>query len=184
MPARLAAALALLIFAASAGATPPPIGPYQGGLPPLRPGQPDATGEPRDFAGMVDAHNRARRAVGVPPLQWSAQLAATAQSWANRLGGEGCAMRHSRASGLGENLAWASGRQMSPAAVVALWVDEARAYNRAANSCAPGAICGHYTQVVWRNTRFVGCGLAECGNSEVWVCNYSPPGNYNGERAF
>jgi uncharacterized protein YkwD len=132
----------------------------------------------------VEAHNRARRAAGVPPLQWSAQLAATAQSWANQLRRERCTMRHSRTTGIGENLAWAASQQLSPAGVVALWVNEAPAYNRAANTCAPGAMCGHYTQVVWRNTRFVGCGLAECGDSEVWVCNYSPPGNYSGERPY
>jgi uncharacterized protein YkwD len=140
--------------------------------------------EPPFFAGMLDGHNRARHAVGVPPLQWSSRLAATAQGWANRLRSESCEMRHSRATGLGENLAWAAQQHMSPAAVVALWIGEARAYHRAANTCAPGALCGHYTQVVWRTTRFVGCGFASCGYSEVWVCNYSPPGNYSGERPY
>lgn len=160
-PALAAAALAALCAAAPAAAAPPP-----------------------EMAGMLEAHNRARQAVGVPPLQWSPQLAATAQAWADHLRGEHCAMRHSRTSGLGENLAWSPGRHMSPAAVVSLWVDEARAYHHASNSCAPGAVCGHYTQVVWRKTRLLGCGVAACGNAEIWVCNYTPPGNVNGDPPY
>ncbi|MBN8890071.1 MAG: hypothetical protein J0H91_07225 [Rhodospirillales bacterium] len=140
--------------------------------------------EPAQFAGMLAAHNRARRAVGVPDLHWSAEVAAIAQNWANRLRGANCAMQHSGTSGVGENLAWFGGAHASPADVVALWVGEARAYNPATGACAPGAVCGHYTQIVWRSTRFVGCGMASCGNSEIWVCSYSPPGNYVGHRPY
>jgi pathogenesis-related protein 1 len=143
-----------------------------------------AEGEPPAMAGMLAAHNRARHAVGVPDLQWSAKLAETAQGWAETLRGQHCAMRHSGAAGIGENLAWAGGRHLSPADVVAMWVREGRAFNPADNSCDRGAVCGHYTQVVWRNTKFVGCAIASCGDSEIWVCNYSPPGNYIGERPY
>ena len=42
-----------------------------------------------DLKDMVLAvHNRERAAVGVPPLVWSDTLAADAQDWANRHGGE------------------------------------------------------------------------------------------------
>jgi pathogenesis-related protein 1 len=30
----------------------------------------------------------------------------------------------------------------------------------------------------------VGCGVARSGRTEVWVCNYDPPGNYVGERPY
>ena len=173
------------IVLASAGQTwsaPPPImrNPAVGvPMPAAPPGV-----EPAPFSGMVAAHNRARRSVGVPDLAWSDPLARTAQAWAERLRGGRCEMRHSGASGLGENLAWASGTQLRPEDVVALWVREARGYAPASGACAPGAVCGHYTQVVWRETRFVGCGMARCGESEVWVCNYSPAGNVSGQRAY
>jgi uncharacterized protein YkwD len=150
----------------------------------VSPAAPVAAPEPARFAGMVTGHNRARRAVGVPDLAWSASLAATAQSWADRLAGQGCAIGHSGAVGLGENLAWASGRHLTNEEVVNMWEGEARAYSPATGACLPGGVCGHYTQVVWRDTRFVGCGMASCGNSEVWVCNYSPPGNYIGQRPY
>lgn len=140
--------------------------------------------EPQRFAGLVAAHNQARQAVGVPQLQWSAELASTAQRWADKLRESRCAMRHSGAAGLGENLAWASGQSLTPSQVVGMWVGERRDYDAARNSCAPGKVCGHYTQVVWRGTTHVGCGMASCGNSEVWVCNYTPPGNYVGQRPY
>ncbi len=140
--------------------------------------------EPPRFAGMLAAHNQARQSVGVPPLRWSAELAATAQRWADRLRESRCAMRHSGAAGLGENLAWASGQSLTPAQVVAMWVGERRHSDAARNTCAPGQVCGHYTQVVWRGTTHVGCGMASCGNSEVWVCNYTPPGNVMGQRPY
>ena len=45
-------------------------------------------------------------------------------------------------------------------------------------------MCGHYTQVVWRKSLRVGCGMATCGATEVWVCNYDPAGNWDGERPY
>ncbi len=145
---------------------------------------PTAELAPEQVTSLLALHNRARRAVGVADLQWSKELADTARVWAGRLRGEDCAMRHSGTPGVGENLAWAAGQHLSPAEVVALWVKEARSFNPTTGICAPGPVCGHYTQVVWRNTRFVGCAVALCANSEVWVCNYSPPGNVVGQRPY
>jgi pathogenesis-related protein 1 len=48
--------------------------------------------------------------------------------------------------------------------------------------------CGHYTQVVWRNTQRVGCGYSTCQSQgytfEIWVCNYDPPGNFIGQTPY
>jgi len=41
-------------------------------------------------------------------------------------------------------------------------------------------VCGHFTQVISTYSTHVGCGRARCETAEVWVCNYSPPGNYKG----
>jgi len=48
---------------------------------------------------------------------------------------------------------------------------------------------GHYTQVVWANTQFVGCGFGKCNDANGWmnnmfVCNYYPPGNWGGEYPY
>ena len=43
---------------------------------------------------------------------------------------------------------------------------------------------GHYTQLIWRDTTEVGCGLATANGYDVLVCRYTPPGNYQGEAPF
>jgi hypothetical protein len=40
----------------------------------------------------------------------------------------------------------------------------------------------HFTQLIWRDTKQLGCGVANCGGLEYWVCRYAPPGNWNGEK--
>jgi len=130
---------------------------------------------------MLNAHNRWRSQVGVPPLRWSPQLASYAQDWANQLAARG-AFEHRRNSPYGENLFWGQGRRWSPTEVVDDWGSEVQDYNYATNSCR--GICGHYTQVVWRDTTEVGCGVARSGSQEIWVCNYNPPGNYRGRKPY
>ncbi|MEO7138026.1 MAG: CAP domain-containing protein [Gemmatimonadales bacterium] len=44
-------------------------------------------------------------------------------------------------------------------------------------------MCGHYTQLVWRATREVGCALNSCPGPAFpnsIVCNYGPGGNSGG----
>jgi hypothetical protein len=36
---------------------------------------------------------------------------------------------------------------------------------------------------VWRGTSAVGCGKASCNGNDIWVCNYDPAGNVEGEYA-
>ncbi|MGK7923786.1 MAG: pathogenesis-related family 1 protein [Spirulina sp.] len=132
---------------------------------------------------MLNAHNEWRQKVGVPPLQWSPSLANYAREWANRLLREN-RFAHRQNSPYGENLASASGQRMSPARVVDMWGNEVRDYNYTNNSCNPGKVCGHYTQVIWESTREVGCGMARNRDREVWVCNYNPPGNIIGRRPY
>lgn len=132
---------------------------------------------------MVDAHNAWRKRYGVAPLTWSPQLATYAQEWANNLL-KTDRFEHRKNSRYGENLAAASGQQLSPERVVRMWGEEVSDYNYASNSCKPGKMCGHYTQVVWRKTTQVGCGVARSNGKEVWVCNYNPPGNYIGQKPY
>ena len=145
---------------------------------------------------MLGAHNNARRSKAVPPLRWSGQLAQVAADWANHLANRNsCRMRHRSGSGYGENLYWSSAvrwssgeravARVAPRTVVNSWVGEQRDYDARTNRCRSGRVCGHYTQVVWQGTTQVGCALSVCPDkAQIWVCNYSPPGNVVGQRPF
>jgi pathogenesis-related protein 1 len=131
---------------------------------------------------MLAVHNAIRERMDEPPLRWSDRLADYAQDWANHLLREG--QFHHRSHPLfGENLFQINGPRATPAEVVDIWASEARYYSYRTNTCR-GGMCGHYTQLVWSDTREVGCAVARDSISEVWVCNYDPPGNWVGERPY
>jgi hypothetical protein len=130
---------------------------------------------------MLDAHNAVRARVGVPPLVWSARLAETAQDWADYLMATR-AFFHSPDDHYGENLYAISGGGASPNQVVSTWAQEAAGYDLRRGSCA--GVCGHYTQLVWRATRELGCAVAADTEREVWVCEYNPAGNVVGFRPY
>jgi pathogenesis-related protein 1 len=77
-------------------------------------------------------------------------------------------------------------QQVSPEQVVDSWGSEKADYDYANNSCAPGKMCGHYTQMVWRTTATVGCARAVCEDNlqQVWVCQYQPAGNWVDNRPY
>lgn len=158
-------------------APPPPAAPGPYGQPP-----PAALEPPASLAqAMLAAHNAVRASVGDPPLTWSPRLAAFAQGWANRLIETGT-FAHRPDNSYGENLYAITGGTASPEQVVAAWADEARDYDIRSNTCT--AMCGHYTQIVWRATQDVGCAVAADPGREVWVCDYNPPGNVIGFRPY
>jgi pathogenesis-related protein 1 len=129
---------------------------------------------------MLHAHNNVRAEAGLPPLEWSGELATFAQKWANSLI---AAKRtaHSDKSPYGENIL-ATGLGSTPFSVVTEWASESQQYTYRTNAC--NGDCGHYTQLVWRNTRKVGCAMANNGQREIWVCSYDPPGNFKGEWPY
>lgn len=156
-------------------------------------GVPDARTFQKD---MVDAHNRARAAAkptpkpALPSLTWSAEAAKKAEAYVSQ-----CKFEHNPNRGeFGENLAAGTPGAMTTADVVKDWASEAADYDSASNTCRNGKVCGHYTQVVWRNTKAVGCATKLCTKNspfgsnfptwQLWVCNYTPPGNYIGQKPY
>jgi pathogenesis-related protein 1 len=143
-----------------------------------------AQSSPQDF---LDPHNAARTAVGVGPVSWDDNVAAYAQSYADQRRGD-CALQHSSNSPYGENIAAGpAGAALSASDAVRLWVDEKQYYHHDTNSCsAPaGQSCLHYTQVVWRDTKAIGCARVGCNNGGTFViCSYNPPGNYVGQSPY
>ena len=136
---------------------------------------------PQYSQAMLQAHNAVRAQVGVAPLVWSSQLAGVAQEWADRLLATN-SFAHRPSNRYGENLYTISGGMASPGDVIDAWVSEAQGYNFSRNTCS--GVCGHYTQIVWRQTRAVGCAVASSGYRQIWVCNYDPPGNVIGFRPY
>jgi pathogenesis-related protein 1 len=137
-----------------------------------------AQDSPQDY---VNAHNNARAQVGVGNIVWDTNVAAYASDYVKRLTGD-CRLVHSGGP-YGENLAGGSG-DLTGSAAVKLWVDEKPKYDYNSNSCVGGE-CRHYTQVVWRNSVRLGCAKARCSNGGTVIsCNYSPPGNYVGQRPY
>lgn len=150
-----------------------------------------------DAAAMVAAHNKWRAKDGVSEkLSYSQDLAESAQHWADSLKHTNhCRMRHSRGQ-YGENIFWASALSWSDGRkelqnvtsdeVVDDWVSEKADYDYNNNSCILGKMCGHYTQVVWRTTRMVGCAMAVCEDTldQIWVCQYYPAGNWVGKMPY
>ncbi|CAN6450667.1 unnamed protein product [Victoria cruziana] len=139
-----------------------------------------AQNSPQDF---VDAHNAARAEVGVDPISWDDTVAAYAQNYADQRMGD-CNLVHSQGP-YGENLAGSTGSEFTAAEAVNMWVAEKSNYDYNSNSCASGTECLHYTQVVWRDSKNLGCARVECNNGGTFIiCNYNPPGNVIGQRPF
>ncbi|CAH8386459.1 unnamed protein product [Eruca vesicaria subsp. sativa] len=133
---------------------------------------------------FLDPHNALRSRLGLPPLVWDSKLASYATWWANQRRYD-CSLTHSTGP-YGENLFWGSGSSWAPGFAVQSWVVEGSTYDYNSNSCGGSGMCGHYTQMVWRDTKRLGCASLVCDNGAgVFItCNYDPPGNYVGEKPY
>ncbi|MDX2008918.1 MAG: CAP domain-containing protein [Myxococcaceae bacterium] len=140
---------------------------------------------------FVTAHNAARRAATptpsppLPDVTWDSAAEAFA-----KLGADRCVFDHRQQNQFGENL-YASTQDSSPTDVVQSWDSEKADYRYASNTCL--AVCGHYTQVVWRSSTKIGCATTRCTTNSpfrsfpTWyltACNYSPPGNFSGQKPY
>ena len=199
--------------AASAPSDPPPFNPLGGliaktgsaGVPRASAPRPPPSAAPDRVGGkltraqrdsVLREHNRVRADVGVGPLAWSAALADYAQAWTDHLAATSCELHHRSELGrrdgkrYGENLAAhgdSGGGSWDPGKGVVMWEDEKKAYKGGVIG-ADWSAAGHYTQVVWRNSKRIGCGLSSCRKDGLrWIilaCNYDPPGNYSGQKPY
>jgi len=147
---------------------------------------------------MVDVHNFYRASVSPPAknmqaMQWAYPVATTANTWASK-----CIWGHSGTPNVGENLYVTSVRtpiagNFNPTPPVNSWGNEKQFYFFSNNTCVPGHVCGHYTQIIWANSINMGCAFQDCATIQnlPWpnggtmiVCQYTPPGNYYGQRPY
>ncbi|WP_202386875.1 CAP domain-containing protein [Qipengyuania algicida] len=138
---------------------------------------------------LLAGHNRARLAMGMAPMQWDNRLARDAQVWANKLASTGQFYHSPDVPGKpleGENLWAGTTGAFTPEDMVGLWLKEKRFFRHGSfpNNSTTGNILdvAHYTQVIWHDTRKVGCALAHGDGEDVLVCRYSTYGNVVGDN--
>ena len=131
---------------------------------------------------ILERHNYYRSQVGVPPLKLSKECQESAQKWAEYLAKRNNGLTHSKNMKYGENCFWSSA-EASEKLVVDRWASEKKYFNTRTRKYSYKT--GHYTQIIWRDTKYVGVGMAIANDgSEYWVCNYYPIGNYTNEKAY
>ncbi|MCX9146221.1 CAP domain-containing protein [Erythrobacter sp. WG] len=134
------------------------------------------------------AHNMARVEAGAVPLIWSERLARDAQGWADGLAAQG-RFDHAppgQRRGQGENLWRGTRGRWSVEAMIGFFLDERRFFRAGTfpdiSATGRWSDVGHYSQIIWPDTREVGCALARTPSDEVLVCRYWPAGNVWGQR--
>jgi len=142
-------------------------------------------------ARLLASHNRERATLGLRPMHWNAGLAQGAQEWAEHLARTGRFEHSPDLPGqplLGENIWGGTPGAYQPEGMVGLWIEEKRHFQSgifpAVSTTDRVGDISHYTQVVWSDTREVGCGLAEAAGEEILVCRYNSPGNIRGRKPF
>ncbi|XP_002737113.2 Golgi-associated plant pathogenesis-related protein 1-like [Saccoglossus kowalevskii] len=130
---------------------------------------------------LLEAHNYFRCMHGVPPLVWDIVLSEAASVYGNvTLKQESTALFLGQIWPFGENTAMYR-RDHFPAVTgmetVDYWCQQKQMYN--CDESKPSILTDMFTQVVWKNTTRIGCGIAE-GQEVYVVCNYFPKGNVNG----
>ncbi|XP_077292836.1 uncharacterized protein LOC143915889 [Arctopsyche grandis] len=166
--------------------------------------------EARDISGSVsnddkqiilDRHNELRKIVaegelsGQPKasnmnrLVWDDKLQALAQHWAHQGKREHNQQRHDDRFKVGENIYYMFDSRAEIKANWTVAIDDWYAENKLYTfSTGFSASTGHYTQLVWAKTKYVGCGYShyrEHGLTHgTYVCNYGPAGNWIGEYPY
>ncbi|KAJ8041461.1 Cysteine-rich secretory protein LCCL domain-containing 2 [Holothuria leucospilota] len=151
---------------------------------------------------LLRMHNRFRKeapgpASNMEKMKWDSNLEIMARRYAKK-----CRWEHGQVTNLspyehvGQNLAYGIGREFTPFYLTRLWYKELLDYDVLTGYCTPGKPCGHYTQLAWANTKYVGCEANFCKslydpnrdrrikNAVYLVCNYGPGGNYAGEAPY
>jgi pathogenesis-related protein 1 len=132
----------------------------------------------------LTAHNQWRDEVGTPHLVWNNQLSKNAEKWALNLSKDYGRLYHSK-SEFGENIYWTSEDESVPLEATEAWGSEKEYYHNQNISNSNFKDFGHYTQMIWRETREVGCAIvSNGGNGTYVVCQYNPPGNYVGRHPY
>jgi hypothetical protein len=142
-----------------------------------------------DQIEVLSEHNAERIAFGLKSNQlvWSDYLANDASEWA-----ENCIWGFS-SEYYGQNLAYATKTNNAfptcGTQVQQQWTVQKQDWNCETNICS-GQYCGSYTQMIWKDTTEIGCGVTTCPagsilpdeNTQFLVCFYSAAGNVESQH--
>lgn len=143
-----------------------------------------------DAQRLLVRHNAERLRLGLPPLRWNPALARDAGDWAKVLlaRGELAHASHAERNGNGENLWMGTAGAWNASAMVDMFLEERRYFRAAAfpyvSLTGHWSDVGHYSQIVWRDTREVGCAIDTGKGLDVLVCRYFPAGNVMGKNPY
>ena len=150
----------------------------------------------KDKLIALQVHNDARKEVGVAPLVWSEKLEQQALKYAKQIARTNN-YKHSNTKD-GENLAMFYEYEESNKVKTYIysdtplydasmaWYEEIKDYKYSKiKRFRIGPKIGHYTQMVWKDTKEVGIASAISKNGKVYVvARYYPVGNYLGEYPY
>lgn len=161
-------------------------------------GSPNYADPGNDFVQNSLYHHNVHRANhSAPDVSWSQSLASAAQQLA-----DSCNYGHNTdigGGGYGQNIAmYAATNNLGSevdfirTSITEYWYNNEIDLYGNAYGHEPGMggfhDWGHFSQIVWKGTKEVGCAVAYCGAGSLAsypgyysVCNYGPPGNYQGE---
>lgn len=131
---------------------------------------------------FLEAHNAYRQRHGVPPLRLDRKLCKYSEEWAKHLAQRN-SLEHRPGSNYGENIYCLYSSDPSFTinghTPVDTWYEEItqHPFGREPSNLKSG----HFTQVVWRSSEFLGVGVAKNTQGSIYVvANYSPAGNFVG----
>ena len=141
-------------------------------------------GDMQDWeVSLLERQNVYRQNVEIEDFQWSKKLAESAHAWADSLKEDGCKAEHSTTE-YGESYSAFSTGEITTADHADRWGDERADYDYDTNTCGEGKECGHYIQLVWKDTKTVGCGYSKCEEEpfyDIVVCHYYPAADQSGK---
>ncbi|CAH0545884.1 unnamed protein product [Brassicogethes aeneus] len=131
---------------------------------------------------FLNKHNELRKLHGVPPLKLDRKLCKYSETWAEYLATKNV-LQHRPESNYGENIFSVCSTEakfcIKGEEPVVHWYNDMKNYpfGKEPKNLKKG---GHFTQVIWKSSEYLGVGVAKNNNKIYVVANYSPAGNFVG----
>jgi uncharacterized protein YkwD len=143
----------------------------------------------RESQRFLTRINYWRRHAGMTALAWDRELAFSAEARGVELAETGLA--HRRRTGprrVGENLLQNLPGQRSIEQMIDVWAYEKRNFVPGifpnVSTTGDWAAAGHYSQMVWSGSQWVGCAVWTGGGFDWTICHFYPVGNKDGKAVL